>query len=354
MYFDGKQAKESIIGQSDFHDTWGFGLKQTWVVGTNGEILRYDGKTWLPEKTGTLVNLNGIAGSKPDDLWAVGEGGTILKRQNKRWNLVAGGIHHRLIGVSVGATKKDNYALGEQGTLLRWNKGKWLTYATLPLGHYRSFWSDGTKTMAAVGDRGLWAIRRGNTWKLIKTDTPEDLNAIWGWKGGMVAVGSHGTILRLIGDKIIKDPSPSGLDLYSVWGASDNHLIAVGRRGVTLLYNGEQWTETDSGVLTDLNTVWGISAKMIFAGGKHGAIFQYNKSRWQPMLASVAQDIVGIWGDSLENLFAISNRGSILKYRLVSWEVQNSPTHCLNAIHGHPSSGVLAVGCYGGIIRWQP
>jgi hypothetical protein len=354
VHFDGAKAKESIVGRSSFRDVWGAGGK-AWAVGTTGDIAHFDGKSWRSETSGTLVDLHGVAGAKAGEPWAVGEGGTILQRRGRGWTFVAGGIPQRLVAVAAGPTAGAALALGESGGLLRRIKGRWRAEASLPAGRYRDLWSDGQRTIV-VGERGLMLTRKAQkAWQRVTTDSPEDLSSVWGWDAGAVAVGTRGTIIRLLGERVVKDDSGTGLDLRGVWGASARSLYAVGNRGVVVRYDGERWTEQESGTLADLHSVWGSSMQSVTAVGAAGTIVTLDRGKWRAVASPVSQTLVDIWGSlAVDRVFAVSDRGGIVQYDGTSWQTLASPTSCLSAIHGDPSTGVLAVGCHGTILRLVP
>ncbi|MDD5557495.1 MAG: hypothetical protein PHN82_09650 [bacterium] len=55
-----------------------------WAVGNNGLILHYDGSRWVPERSGTLVDLTGVWALDGDRVWAMGEG-WFFYRDAGRW-----------------------------------------------------------------------------------------------------------------------------------------------------------------------------------------------------------------------------------------------------------------------------
>jgi len=353
VHFDGVKAKETIAGHNSFRDVWGFGTKQAWAVGTGGDIVSYTGKGWRSETSGILVDLNGVAGNKPSELWAVGAGGTILTLRGNRWSVQSGGVAQGLVAVASGPTAGAGLALGEAGVLLRRKAGHWRVEAPLPGGRYRDLWTDGSRAVV-VGERGLLVVRKNKGWQRVATDTPEDLVSVWGWDGGAVAVGTRGTVVRLVGDKVTREETGTGLDLRGVWGTSSRALYAVGNRGVVLRFDGERWSEQESGTLADLHAVWGTSPQSAFAVGSGGAILALERGRWRAMSSPVSQSLVDLWGSSADRIFAVSDKGGVVQYDGTAWRVQRSPTSCLTAVHGDPATGVLAVGCHGTILRWQP
>jgi hypothetical protein len=354
VFFDGQKAKESVVGPSHFRDVWGIGHKEAYAVGTSGAIARFSGKDWKTEPSGTLVDLRGVSGSSPKEVYAVGVGGTVVERRAGRWALVSGGLAQDLVGVSAGPSLGEGYALGERGFVLKRSKqGRWST-ENLPVpGRYKDLFSDG-KRLVAVGEHGLMTIRDKKTWRLQTTDTPEDLLSVSGAEGTIVAVGTRATIIRIEGAAAIQDRPAVGLDLMAVQMFSRRSAVAVGRRGTVLRFDGKAWNEVDSTVLADLHGVWGVSDVDFYAVGAGGTILRFSGGRMAQMHSPSSQNLIDVWGSSAESVFAVSAEGGILRYDSGQWRIENSPSSCLRAIRGDPATGVLAVGCSGAILRWQP
>jgi hypothetical protein len=344
--FDGQRGQETIAGRNNLRDLWSAGPKQAWAVGLGGDAIAWNGKSWRSETTGTLVDLLGVGAYRPAEVWAVGAGGTVLARRGTRWALVAGGQSQDLVGVSASA----GLALGERGQLLRRKGESWRTETHLPAGRYRDLWVDPSGTRAAaVGDRGLLLLRGKGGWKAVPSDTPEDLVSVAGFDGGLVAVGTRGTVVRLVGDAIQKDVTPTGLDLHAVWAGSQRSMVAVGNRGVVLRFDGERWSEQESGTLSDLRAVAG-AGEMVVAGGAGGTVIRLEAGRWRPLPAPVQQTILDLWAGSSSQILAATARGTIVGHDGKAWRVHASPAGCLRAIDGLAGSG-LAVGCHGSVLR---
>jgi hypothetical protein len=59
---------------------WGTtGTQAMWVGGTGGTILKYDGSTFTPLKTGVTATIRTLWGNNLTDVWAAGDSGTILR-----------------------------------------------------------------------------------------------------------------------------------------------------------------------------------------------------------------------------------------------------------------------------------
>ena len=58
---------------------WGKDANNTWAVGDNGTILKWNGSSWSSQSSGTTQDLYGVWGSDANNVWAVGYNGTIIK-----------------------------------------------------------------------------------------------------------------------------------------------------------------------------------------------------------------------------------------------------------------------------------
>jgi photosystem II stability/assembly factor-like uncharacterized protein len=70
-------ARISDEAPFSLNGVWGRSPSEVWAVGSGGVILRYDGSSWVEERSGTGYALNDVWGDG-SRLWAVGERGTIL------------------------------------------------------------------------------------------------------------------------------------------------------------------------------------------------------------------------------------------------------------------------------------
>jgi len=60
------------------YGVWGSSGNDVFAVGSDGNILHYDGSSWTPMTSGTANALDGVWGSSGNDVFAVGSGGNIL------------------------------------------------------------------------------------------------------------------------------------------------------------------------------------------------------------------------------------------------------------------------------------
>jgi hypothetical protein len=70
-----KWTSTEIFQGMSLQDIWGESTTSLFAVGSEGAILRYNGKGWAKMESGVTENLFGIWGSSRSDVFAVGENG---------------------------------------------------------------------------------------------------------------------------------------------------------------------------------------------------------------------------------------------------------------------------------------
>ena len=58
---------------------WGFASGTVYVVGSSGQVLRYDGTTWKALQSGTSSNLTRVYGASTASVFVLGDAGTLLR-----------------------------------------------------------------------------------------------------------------------------------------------------------------------------------------------------------------------------------------------------------------------------------
>lgn len=74
----------------------------------------------------------------------------------------------------------------------------------------------------------------------------------------------------------VKESSPTGEDLYAVYGVGNGVVFAVGAAGTVLMRDGGRWREVDAGVEEQLHGVWGSSEEKVVAVGADCAALEFN------------------------------------------------------------------------------
>ncbi len=99
---------------------WAHRPDLAWAVGSQGLVLRWDGKAWRAVVSGTKADLNAVTGTGDDDVWIVGQSGTILHWNGSKFSTPVDGPRDHLY--SVWADHPEVMVGGYAGRILRWSR----------------------------------------------------------------------------------------------------------------------------------------------------------------------------------------------------------------------------------------
>ena len=307
---------------------WGDGKGVIWTVSAQGNILRWDGKTWVQSYSAGAA-LFSIWGSGPTDLWAGG----------------AQGLFH---------------GTGASPNALTWTSVR----IPAPVTGIYSIWGSAANDIVAVGDStpapqsnpdtpdyvlhytgptdaGGWAIDPISTGK-----TNTYFQGVWGtsasdvWLIGIVdspdpAIGSY--LARLLHRqsttwKDVAGPDAGGYGTPAYGGASitatDVWLVGIentstdcwtysgaGKDGGTFTWtpqNPDPLVESGGIGVQDL-AVWGTGPNDVWKGGQYGRLRHWDGTTWT--IARIAIDneipvqntIYGIWGSGPADVWVVGD-----------------------------------------------
>ena len=231
-----------------------------WIVGTAGQIFRWDGLGWNLETTPVSVELLSVFAISGSDAWAVGVADTIIRWNGASWTgpMVAptSGVDYHSIKM---VSPTDGWIAGTidptslEGTLLRWNGVAWtITRSFVTVNLNGLFLFPGGTVGTAVGDAETIIHWDGMQWNAKTSPTSFDLNDVFliatndGW-----AVGEGGNIYRWNGQSWHHyETLPSGADLWGLFMTTSSDAWAVGGTAsvpsgfppTILRWNGVSWT----------------------------------------------------------------------------------------------------------------
>ncbi|HZS39402.1 MAG TPA: hypothetical protein VFF06_21365 [Polyangia bacterium] len=184
------------------------------------------------------------------------------------------------------------------------------------------------------------------TWHLVPTPTTAALNAVTGFGSPptIIAVGAHGTILRLAPGSIttasawVQEVSGVTTDLFGVAADNAGDVFAVGAGGVVLVRSAStgQWTRAKTDTIEDLRAVWASGPVVIAVGGSQGhAVVERSLDggmTWQlDLKAPAAAELRGVFGSSPTNVW-IAGRATILHYDGSSYAPGPATTETFNGV----------------------
>lgn len=280
LHWNGATIETAHGGVPAFLDIWGTDVNNLWAVGAGGAIYRYDGNSWLPQKSGTTSDLQSIWGSSATDIWAVGMTtgpGIVLHWDGTAWTRAT--TAPVLGSLAVWGVDANNIWLAERnGRLYRWSGIAWNPQDT----------KIGVDITQINGSdiNNVWVIRAGSnmtsqwdgsTWTLrpapakLLSVKPFSPSAVW-------ATAEPSSAYRWDGNNWELQPLSIN-NLQSIWGASPSELWAVGFDHAIQVYSGSAWGSLYNGAMSfnvfgtsRLHRVWGLSAKDIWAVGDGGTI----------------------------------------------------------------------------------
>ncbi|MHB1349069.1 MAG: BACON domain-containing protein [Desulfobulbaceae bacterium] len=246
---------------------WGANDRDALVVGDNGTILRFDGKSWRPMSSGSRAMLRSIWGVTAEnsyDAYAVGAGGTVLHFDGATWAPVDSGTGEPLADVWVAS---EVLVVSDYGTFLNLSRGEAASTGLL----LRTLWGGSESDLFAAGESGMIGRFDGTAWTAMESDTSQWLNGLWGYANGEVfAVGENGAIVRYDGTAWTGMDSGSYETLRGVYGTAPDDIYAVGDNGTVLRYDGTAWTALFTGGV-DLRAVW-ADGTLVVAVGEDGTV----------------------------------------------------------------------------------
>jgi photosystem II stability/assembly factor-like uncharacterized protein len=71
--------EQTVPSAGPFVGVWGFASGTVYVVGSSGQVLRYDGTTWKALQSGTSSNLTRVYGASTASVCVLGDAGTLLR-----------------------------------------------------------------------------------------------------------------------------------------------------------------------------------------------------------------------------------------------------------------------------------
>ncbi|MBI2097781.1 MAG: hypothetical protein HYT46_02535 [Candidatus Vogelbacteria bacterium] len=298
------KAKPSVwtalasTGTQTWNDIWMFSATDGFVVGSGGQIRRWnnpDPNVWNVITPVNTQNLNAVHCSSATNCFAVGASGTILRWNGSVWSLPSG------------------WDTGNQ----TWN----------------DVWAFGPTSGFVVGAAGEIWRHNGSAWVRSQDTGNQTWNALWMFSAtdGVVA-GSAGEIRRYNGSSW---SLPSGWDTGNqtwndVWMFSATDGVVVGSSGLARRFNGADWnTPVSTGVTISINAVY-LSLTSGWAVGNNtpgelilswdGASF----SRVGPSSSLPNINLFGLHCASINDCFAVGASGNIFRLAGGGYEMAGS------------------------------
>jgi len=316
-----------------------------WIVGSGGEIFRWDGAGWndlTPTSPVPAIDMLSVFAISGGDAWAVGAGDRIIRWNGASWTgpMVAPtlGVSYRSIRM---VSPTDGWIAGSldptslEGTLLRWNGVAWnivRSFVTVNLNGL--FMLPGGTAGSAVGNAETIIYWNGVEWNAQTSPTATDLNAVHlvasndGW-----AVGDMGTIFRWNGQSWRHyETLPAGTNLFGLFVTTTSDAWAVGAPlgggfpPIILRWNGVSWSAVSpAGVALGetLNDIYMLGATQGWAVGT-GTITPATVLKWDGTIWTSVPSATAV-GDDLNSVHMLSSNDG--------WAVGETPGNAPVIIH---------------------
>lgn len=273
------------------------------AVGGEGTFVAWNNGTWKAQSTGSTATLRGIGTSRDGGpYFAVGDAGTILTPQMEPpWMRVSSPPSVQIIQINgVAGIKSDEmFAVGKNATYL---KGGSKGFVSLDKNNDCFMKISGRDLNAistsqtenqhfVVGNSGLFLrtiIRYLGNEPVADCEAPtlilkEDLNGLWVGDKNVYLVGTNGVVVRCnLSGTGCTSPLKSGTNqtLHGIWGTRRDgtlYLYAVGDKGtlLTSIDEGSNWNSEPTGTNKNLYAVWGPGPDAVYLVGESGIILRY-------------------------------------------------------------------------------
>jgi photosystem II stability/assembly factor-like uncharacterized protein len=194
---------------TDLLSVWGSGPANVFVGASSSTIYRSrsGGDTWRPLLTPALTPITGIWGTSSTDVFASAHAGLLYSTNggDKITNAPVSLAEQNGIWAT---SLNDIFTVNQLGVVTHYDGTETLKKTELvPVVPLNGVWGTGGDDVYAVGDKGrvVHSADDGASWISQPSGTKEDLHAIHGANGIVLAVGTGGTILRRSADVRLED-----------------------------------------------------------------------------------------------------------------------------------------------------
>ena len=345
----------------DLHGVWGNALGEVYAVGSQGTLLRDDGKGWLLEDPGVTekTELYGVWADASSNAFAVGSDGTLIRRTNGKWIAQTPLTTSDLRGIW-GMSGSCMVVVGDAGSIFH-NTGGGLTKVTVTPKVSVSLsgvWGSSCQDIHVVGLGGTAVHYDGTTWKdVTPAGVTGNLEAVWGTGAAEAyAVGAKGTVLKWNSKAWAKVSDPVlakvTVDLWAVGGRGAGDIWIGGAGGLMLGHGTKGWYKMTAPIFPGgvgshaIYAIWGAPKGDLHAVGAYGAMHVHDGTKWRARsVAATVEDLYGVWGATAGDLFVVGNKGTALRSSVSGWTRMKSGTALdLRAVSGTSGKNVFAGG----------
>jgi hypothetical protein len=338
---------------------WGAAEDDVFAVGSEGNVLHYDGTSWQKQAGGETYDVLGVGGAGGNDVMLVGKKGLALHSKGAGWETEQTPTGSDL--AKVAGTSPDRYvAVGANGTLLVYQSGTWSVANAPPVPVLSDVIGFTDTEYYVVGGSGALLKYNGSTFQSMPTaGISKNLNGVW---------GESGQTLTVVGEKLVASGPPGALviepmPVETTWNAvtgSGTHRFVAGFYGKVVHHDGQTWTNMATGIESNLLDICAVSPTDVYAVGELGGFIHYDGSAWSKPVVPGNSDTTtytDCWASGKDNVYvvAVTENGSyVLRFDGKNWKVALSATIAnLRHVNGLSGDNVYAVGQWGTIVHYD-
>lgn len=362
LHYDGVQWTE-VLNNTGYQLSSLSGVASDFIFATSdgatgGDpvILQFDGSSWLEKSNGlvTVPSLSGGMTFSPSNTYLVGTLGTILHWDGATFSHLKQGSEKGLLGIWCG-NNNESFSVGYEGTILHYNGSAWSIMDSGITSSFTAVWGSANNNVFAVGIDGQIVAYDGVSWSPMTSGTSAILRSIWGSAANDVFAGGVGVILHYNGTAWSNMALPfigSQLEYVGIWGSAANNVYAVSRTGRVLHYDGTSWLEMAQTLPLYPTSIVGTSADDIQVATSGGVIMHYDGVSWSQMTTGISWPN-SITANAANNYYYAGSFGTVFHYDGTTWTQMDTPTR--NSHYGvciRSDNSTVVVGNNGDILRY--
>lgn len=236
--------KISVPTKKSLRSIAGLREDNLYCVGDGGDILHWNGETFLKDESPTTNDLLSISFGPTGIGWAVGNDGVTIRNSDGIWKPVASPASGALNGVWAGPDDAA-WAVGDNGVILKWNGSNWENEDSTTKVNLYAIGSGGDSgQLWAVGDNGTILVRSHGKWKSFSAtlSIQSPLRCVSVDPGGGVWIGGDkGILIHKAGTssefKLVD--SHTNTPIYGLTRQNSRRLWAVGPKGLLISYSSD-------------------------------------------------------------------------------------------------------------------
>lgn len=275
----------STVPSGTTQTIYGVGTRGEWARAVGpGSLLEFGAgtPTISTQRTGMTGNVTGLwSDGTPNHLVATSLNGEIYRFDGRTWRDMHSGITSILWTVW-GASASDIFAAGADGVILHFDGSEWAPMTSGTTAIYNWLWGTSGSNVYAVGSDGVVSHYDGHTWSTVNTGASEFFFGVWGsGPNDVYVVGEAGKVLHYDGLAWATLDTGTQFEFWGVWGTDAQHIFFFADVDGVLYYDGQSFARASISTRQSIDYGFGVSSTDMFAMEYEGqGLFHYNGTDW--------------------------------------------------------------------------